>query len=152
MQAGRIDASNAFLERSIYQTLRELLPGVSTSDNSVGGAIMRRAEALANCPEYQEFIEQDPRWKVYIKQDANVHAKREDYKRRELSMQTKSTCSAIQGSSPPFPSHDQRVIIKKTVPSTSKNTTITLLPWPVRKGALNKSFQVFSSMPVRVRE
>jgi hypothetical protein len=44
----------ASLERTICQDLNKLFSGVSMSVDDVNGEVMRRAEAFAQWPEYQE--------------------------------------------------------------------------------------------------
>ncbi|TVU40415.1 hypothetical protein EJB05_13879, partial [Eragrostis curvula] len=89
------------LENTICQDLRSLLPGVSPSDDTIGGEIMRRAEALAKRPEYQEFVNKNPRREIYAKQAANVRAKRDEYKLREMALPVSSMCSRIEGPNVP---------------------------------------------------
>ncbi len=58
-QVERFEHWARFIEATIYRYMKEMLSGVSTSDNDMGGIVMRRAEALASWPEYQELVEQE---------------------------------------------------------------------------------------------
>jgi hypothetical protein len=87
----------SYVIRSICQTLRSYLPGASMSQNDVGGAIMRQAEALARCPEYEEFIQQHPDHQEYVNQAARVRSRRAALKERERAVRTRSQSSRIQG-------------------------------------------------------
>ncbi|ONM35311.1 hypothetical protein ZEAMMB73_Zm00001d042430 [Zea mays] len=79
-------AMQASLERTICQDLNKLLPGVSMSGDDINGEIMRRTEAFAQWPEYQEWVKRNPQRKKYVKQAVNVRASRAANKRRELAL------------------------------------------------------------------
>ena len=85
----------ASIQRTICQDLRILLPGLSSSADNAEGEIMRRAEALAKWPEYQEFIKKDSRRTKYAKQAANVRERRAGYKRREMALPADSMASRV---------------------------------------------------------
>ncbi|TVU51241.1 hypothetical protein EJB05_02652, partial [Eragrostis curvula] len=141
------EALQVSLEKTICQDLRSLLPGVSPSDDTIGGKIMRRAEALAKQPEYHEFVKKDPRREKYAKQAANIRAKRDEYKLREMALPVSSMCSRIEG--PNIPSTSQVVV---TPESEKSDMTPILAPWPTKMRNSSKSFQIFSSMPVGITD
>lgn len=74
-QAERFEDWATFMEATICHTMKEMLPGVSTSDNGMGGAIMRRAEALARWPEYQRLVDQELWRQTYVNHAKRVRAK-----------------------------------------------------------------------------
>jgi hypothetical protein len=84
-QAERFEDWATFMEATICHTMKEMLPGVSTSDNGMGGAIMRRAEALARWPEYQRLVDQELWRQTYVNHAKRVCAKRAAHKQGELA-------------------------------------------------------------------
>ena len=88
---------DSYVVKCICQAIRSQLPGASRSQNDEGGAIMRLAEALAQQPEYQEFIQQHPEHQEYVNQAARVHSRRAAYKERERAVRARSGSSRVQG-------------------------------------------------------
>ena len=142
---------DSYVVKCICQAIRSQLPGASTSQNDEGGAIMRLAEALAQRPEYQEFIQQHPEHQEYVNQAAHVRSRRAAYKERERAIRARSGSSRVQGAEHAPSDEDSQAKVNKWLSNPSNEVATSLSPWPSRKQTKNKSFEVFQAMPVGVR-
>ena len=131
---------DSYVVKCICQAMWSQLPGASTPQNDEGGAIMRLAEALAQRPEYQEFIQQHPEHQEYVNQAAHVRSRRAAYKERERGVRARSGSSRVQGAEHVPSDEDSQAKVNKWLSNPSNEVATSLSPWPlVCKPRINHS-------------
>ncbi|KAK1684838.1 hypothetical protein QYE76_045686 [Lolium multiflorum] len=133
-------------------TATHMLPGHSMSADDIGGAIMRRADALAKWPEYDEFVKEVPKRREYVTQAGRASARRAALKRREMALRADSGHSRVEGKSSPSSSQVSKGKVSKKSEDTPRKGATMLTPWPARKRISSNSFEVFNSLPIGVIE
>ncbi|KAK1696631.1 hypothetical protein QYE76_013328 [Lolium multiflorum] len=121
------------------------------SADDIGGAIMRRADALAKWPEYDEFVKEVPKRREYVTQAGRASARRAALKRREMALRADSGHSRVEGKSSPSSSQVSKGKVSKESEDTPRKGATILTPWPAQNRVSSNSFEVFNSLPIGVR-